>query len=151
MEERIALHQGNNQEMEWIEFTVGDSRYGMNVDKVIEIIQTKPVTKVPLAHPYIVGMVDLRGEVLPIIDMSKVLSKGQSTNTLEEKYIVAKIDDRKVGFYVHGISNIHRLHKGDIQQPDTNPTNIEVEGLIDDEQGPIFLLNVEKILVKMNQ
>jgi len=151
MEERIALHQENNQEMEWIEFTVGDSRYGLNVDKVIEIIQTKPVTKVPLSHPYILGMVDLRGEVVPIIDMSKVLSKGSSTNTLEEKYIVAEIYDKKVGFYVHGISNIHRLHKGDIHQPDTNSTDFEVEGLIDDEQGPIYLLNVEKIIEKMNE
>lgn len=68
----ILLESGTN-ELEIVEFLVGDNRFAINVIKVKEIIQPIAPTKVPHAHPYIEGIIELRGEVLPLIDLAKAL------------------------------------------------------------------------------
>ena len=68
----ILLESGTN-ELEIVEFQVGSSKFGINVIKVKEIIQPIPVTFIPHAHPHVEGIVQLRGEVLPVVSMAKVL------------------------------------------------------------------------------
>ncbi len=60
---------------EFVEFQVGKSNFGISIQHVREIIQPVPVTVLPHAHPYIEGIIQLRGEVLPVIDLKKVNRK----------------------------------------------------------------------------
>ena len=68
----ILLESGTN-ELEIVEFEVANNKFGINVIKVKEIIQPIPVTFIPHAHPHVEGIIQLRGEVLPVVDMLKVL------------------------------------------------------------------------------
>ena len=68
----ILLESGTN-ELEIVEFGIGKNKFGINVIKVKEIINPVPVTLVPHAHPHVEGIIELRGEVLPVVNVAKAL------------------------------------------------------------------------------
>ncbi len=147
----ILLESGTN-ELEIIEFQMGNNRYGINVIKVKEIILPMPVTPIPHAHPAIEGIIQLRGEVLPVINMEKVLGMPPSTNKSEEKYIVAAFNRQQVVFHVHNVTQIHRISWDRIEKPNDIYTSndSQVIGVIKQEGEMLLLLDFEKIIVDIN-
>ena len=84
MENNILLESGTN-ELEILEFIIGESSYAINVIKVREVILPIKVTKVPNIHPYIEGIIQTRGNVLPVIDISKVLGRPMEKQRSTQK------------------------------------------------------------------
>ena len=104
----ILLESGTN-ELEIVEFQVSSNKFGINVIKVKEIIQPITVTFVPHAHPHVEGIVQLRGEVLPVVSMAKVLGLPVVDRNEQEKYIVAEFNKQRVVFNVDNVTQIHRI------------------------------------------
>ncbi|WP_339170622.1 chemotaxis protein [Anoxybacillus sp. FSL W8-1294] len=147
----ILLESGTN-ELEIVEFLVGDNRFAINVIKVKEIIQPIAPTKVPHAHPYIEGIIELRGEVLPLIDLAKALGFGPSNNPAQDKYIVAQFNQQKVVFHVHNVTQIHRISWKQIEKPSQMYQGLEgqIIGVVKLNGNMILLLDFEKIVVDIN-
>lgn len=147
----ILLESGTN-ELEIVEFLVGDNRFAINVIKVKEIIQPIAPTKVPHAHPYIEGIIELRGEVLPLIDLAKALGFGPSQNPAQDKYIVAQFNQQKVVFHVHNVTQIHRISWKQIEKPSQMYQGLESQiiGVVKLNGNMILLLDFEKIVVDIN-
>ncbi|NNU91058.1 chemotaxis protein [Anoxybacillus sp. CHMUD] len=147
----ILLESGTN-ELEIVEFLVGDNRFAINVIKVKEIIQPIAPTKVPHAHPYIEGIIELRGEVLPLIDLAKALGFGPSSNPAQDKYIVAEFNQQKVVFHVHNVTQIHRISWKQIEKPSQMYQGLESQiiGVVKLNGNMILLLDFEKIVVDIN-
>ncbi|MCG6171371.1 chemotaxis protein [Anoxybacillus sp. LAT_35] len=147
----ILLESGTN-ELEIVEFLIGDNRFAINVIKVKEIIHPIAPTKVPHAHPYIEGIIELRGEVLPLIDLAKALGFGPSNNPAQDKYIVAQFNQQKVVFHVHNVTQIHRISWKQIEKPSQMYQGLEsqVIGVVKLNGNMILLLDFEKIVVDIN-
>ncbi|MBE2928769.1 chemotaxis protein [Anoxybacillus flavithermus] len=147
----ILLESGTN-ELEIVEFLIGDNRFAINVIKVKEIIQPIAPTKVPHAHPYIEGIIELRGEVLPLIDLAKALGFGPSQNPAQDKYIVAEFNQQKVVFHVHNVTQIHRISWKQIEKPSQIYQGLESQiiGVVKLNGNMILLLDFEKIFVDIN-
>ncbi|MBE2920488.1 chemotaxis protein CheV [Anoxybacillus flavithermus] len=147
----ILLESGTN-ELEIVEFLVGDNRFAINVIKVKEIIQPIAPTKVPHAHPYIEGIIELRGEVLPLIDLAKALGFGPSQNPAQDKYIVAEFNQQKVVFHVHNVTQIHRISWKQIEKPSQMYQGLESQiiGVVKLNGNMILLLDFEKIVFDIN-
>lgn len=147
----ILLESGTN-ELEIVEFLVGDNRFAINVIKVKEIIQPIAPTKVPHAHPYIEGIIELRGEVLPLIDLAKALGFGPSQNPAQDKYIVAQFNQQKVVFHVHNVTQIHRISWKQIEKPSQMYQGLESQiiGVVKLNGSMILLLDFEKIVIDIN-
>ncbi|CUA79019.1 chemotaxis protein [Anoxybacillus suryakundensis] len=147
----ILLESGTN-ELEIVEFLIGDNRFAINVIKVKEIIQPIAPTKVPHAHPYIEGIIELRGEVLPLIDLAKALGFGPSNNPAQDKYIVAQFNQQKVVFHVHNVTQIHRISWKQIEKPSQMYQGLESQiiGVVKLNGNMILLLDFEKIVVDIN-
>lgn len=147
----ILLESGTN-ELEIVEFLVGDNRFAINVIKVKEIIQPIAPTKVPHAHPYIEGIIELRGEVLPLIDLAKALGFGPSSNPAQDKYIVAQFNQQKVVFHVHNVTQIHRISWKQIEKPSQMYQGLESQiiGVVKLNGNMILLLDFEKIVIDIN-
>lgn len=147
----ILLESGTN-ELEIVEFLVGDNRFAINVIKVKEIIQPIAPTKVPHAHPYIEGIIELRGEVLPLIDLAKALGFGPSQNPAQDKYIVAQFNQQKVVFHVHNVTQIHRISWKQIEKPSQIYQGLESQiiGVVKLNGNMILLLDFEKIVIDIN-
>ena len=147
----ILLESGTN-ELEIVEFEVGSNKFGINVIKVKEIIQPIPVTFLPHAHPHVEGIIQLRGEVLPVVDMKKVLGLVNSSYSEQQKYIVAEFNKQRVVFHVDNVTQIHRFSGDQIEKPSDmyQGGNSQVIGVIKREDSMLLLLDFEKIMVDIN-
>src|SRR5690625_4599218 len=96
----ILLKSGTN-EVEVIAFSIGESHFGINVLKVREIINPITITHVPQSHQYVEGIINLREEIIPLINLSRVLGLADSTTPEQDKFIVAEMNEMKIAFRVH--------------------------------------------------
>jgi len=147
----ILLESGTN-ELEVVMFTVAGETFGINVLKVREIIQPIPITPIPKSHPNVSGVIRLREEVIPVIDLSKVLNLPPSENSKQDKFIVSELNQTLVAFHVHDVSRIHRLSWKQIEKPNEFSAGTEAYaiGIIKLDEEMAILLDFEKILVEIN-
>lgn len=147
----VLLESGTN-ELEVVEFEVGSSNFGINVIKVKEIIQPIPITFIPHAHPHVEGIIQLRGEVLPVVDMVKVLGLSTGKRNSREKFIVAEFNKQTVVFHVDSVSKIHRISWEQIEKPSGmyQGGNSQIIGVIKYQGQMILLIDFEKIVLDIN-
>lgn len=147
----ILLESGTN-ELEIVEFEVANNKFGINVIKVKEIIQPIPVTFIPHVHPHVEGIIQLRGEVLPVVDMLKVLGIPTDNRSPQQKYIVAEFNKQRVVFHVDNVTQIHRISWDQIEKPSDmyQGGTSQVIGVIKRNEEMILLLDFEKIMVDIN-
>ncbi|OIJ18961.1 chemotaxis protein CheV [Anaerobacillus alkalidiazotrophicus] len=147
----ILLESGTN-ELEVIVFSIGQGVFGINVMKVREIINPLPVTKMPNGHPNVEGIIRLRDEVLPVVNLAKVIGFPPSESPEQDKLIVAELNKMKVAFHVHNVSRIHRISWEQIEKPTKLSQGLEGStiGVIKMEDNMILLLDYEKILVDIS-
>lgn len=147
----ILLESGTN-ELEIVEFEVGRNKYGINVIKVKEIIQPLPVTSIPHAHPFMEGIIQLRGEVLPVIDTKKVLGVEDGVQNKQDKYIVAEFNQLRVVFHVENVTQIHRISWEQIEKPSNmyQGGGSQVLGVIKKGEDMLLLLDFESIMAEIN-
>jgi two-component system chemotaxis response regulator CheV len=147
----ILLESGTN-ELEIVEFGIGSNKFGINVIKVKEIINPVSVTKVPHSHRYVEGIIELRGEVLPVVDVAKALGFPPSDSPMNDKFIVAEFNKQKIVFHVHTVTQIHRISWKQIEKPSQMYQGLESQiiGVIKLNGQMILLLDFEKIVVDIN-
>jgi len=147
----ILLESGTN-ELEIVEFEVANNKFGINVIKVKEIIQPIPVTFIPHAHPHVEGIIQLRGEVLPVVDMLRVLGIQNAERSPQQKYIVAEFNKQRVVFHVDNVTQIHRISWNQIEKPSDmyQGGTSQVIGVIKQNEQMILLLDFERIMVDIN-
>jgi len=147
----ILLESGTN-ELEIVEFEVGNNKFGINVIKVKEIIQPIPVTFIPHVHEHVEGIIQLRGEVLPVVDMLKVLGLNNAVRNPQQKYIVAEFNKQRVVFHVDNVTQIHRISWDQIEKPSDmyQGGTSQVIGVIKHNSDMILLLDFERIMVDIN-
>lgn len=147
----ILLESGTN-ELEIVEFTVANNKFGINVIKVKEIINPVPITTVPHVHPAVEGIIKIRGEVVPVINMAKVLGFPNSSNPSQDKFIVCEFNKMKVVYHVHSVSRIHRISWEQIEKPNQMYSGLDTEiiGVIHMGEEMVLLLDYEKVVVDIN-
>lgn len=152
MEQKGILLESGTNELEIVEFHVANNKFGINVIKVKEIIQPIPVTFIPHAHPHVEGIVQLRGEVLPVVDMLKVLGIPNAMYSEQQKYIVAEFNKQKVVFHVDNVTQIHRISWEQIERPSDMYQGgaSQVIGVIKINGQMILLLDFERVMVDIN-
>jgi two-component system chemotaxis response regulator CheV len=152
MEQKGILLESGTNELEIVEFEVANNKYGINVIKVKEIIQPIPVTIIPHAHPHIEGIIQLRGEVLPVVDMLKVLGINNGKYSDQQKYIVADFNKLRVVFHVDNVTQIHRISWTQIEKPSDiyQGSSNQVIGVVKIGETMILLLDFEKIMMDIN-
>ncbi|GAB0167417.1 chemotaxis protein [Lysinibacillus sp. CTST325] len=152
MEHKGILLESGTNELEIVEFEVANNKFGINVIKVKEIIQPIPVTFIPHAHPHVEGIIQLRGEVLPVVDMLRVLGIQNAERSPQQKYIVAEFNKQRVVFHVDNVTQIHRISWNQIEKPSDmyQGGTSQVIGVIKQNEQMILLLDFERIMVDIN-
>ncbi len=116
MDTNILLESGTN-ELEVLEFTLGDNHYGINVAKIREILQYTPVTPVPNSHPSVEGIFMPRDTMITVINLKKCLGLPET----DEKglFIITNFNKLNVAFHVDEVIGIHRVSWENIIKPDS--------------------------------
>jgi two-component system chemotaxis response regulator CheV len=159
-ETKILLESGTN-ELEIVEFYLDESRasggyrgyYGINVAKVLEIIQMPELTEMPEAtHPSVLGAFNLRNEIIPLIDLAGWLRKSRS-ETEPPKVIVTEFNRTKSAFLVSGVTRIHRIGWQEVEAPTNYVSSLTVNsitGVVKIAGRITFILDMEKICMDLN-
>ena len=112
----ILLESGTN-ELEIVEFGIGKNKFGINVIKVKEIINPVLSRLFLIPIQMLEGIIELRGEVLPVVNVADALGFPASGTPEQDKFIVAEFNQQKVVFHVHTVTQIHRISWTQIEKP----------------------------------
>lgn len=102
---------------EFLTFILGDENYALDILTVKEIRGYESVTKIANAPPFIKGVINLRGDIVPIVDLRIKFSVGKVTYDEFTIVIVLHIDKRIVGIVVDGVSDVVSLNKDQVRPP----------------------------------
>ncbi|ABS21690.1 chemotaxis protein [Bacillus cytotoxicus] len=147
----ILLESGTN-ELEIVTYTVGENLFSINVMKVREIINPFPVTSVPESHHAVEGVVQVRGEILPVINLATALNL-KSTKPLDQtKFIISELNQMKVIFRVDEVHRIQRISWEQIDEPSSLSMGLEetTSGIVKLDGKIILLLDYEKIVCEIS-
>jgi purine-binding chemotaxis protein CheW len=133
-----------------LSFSLGDDEYGMDIRNIDTIIENNlPVTRVPGAPYYIKGVINLRGNVVPVLDLRSKLGFQPVKDKEETKIIVVNIDDMAVGIKVDRVLEVIEINKNCMEEAsgmgDGNSNKYyQAIGKINDKM--IILLDAEKVI-----
>ena len=112
--------------MQLVGFGVGQERFGVDILAVQEIIRSTDVTPVPNSPSFVEGVINLRGDIIPVIDLRKRLSLFKANTSTEKNWVlILSIGNRVVGFIVDNVSEVLKIAEEDIDPP----PNIVIAGL----------------------
>lgn len=134
---------------ELITFGIAGQLFGIDIMAIREIRAWSPVTRLPRVPDYVAGVVNLRGAVLPVIDLSLRLGWPATETTPRNPIIVSVIDGQSRGLIVHDVNDIVSLDSSTIQQPDTiaqdNITHF-LEGVAPIGEEMVMVLDLRRLM-----
>jgi chemotaxis signal transduction protein/CheY-like chemotaxis protein len=154
----ILLESGTN-EMEILEFYINtrdgsQHAFGINVAKVLEILESPGLKPIPSApHPCFMGVMSLRGSALPVLDLAVWLHLDRLAHP-HDVVMVTEINKTITGFLVSGVTQIHRVSWGDVEPPGTALDGQEgscITALAKVAGKFIQLLDLERMLSELGQ
>lgn len=111
-----TAEQLSNEQRELIAFCVGDQEYCVNITSVREIRGWTPATPLPHSPSFVRGVINLRGSVLPIVDLAMRLGQEAPEPTSRHVIIIAQIGEQIAGFLVDAVSDILTINDEQMQQ-----------------------------------
>jgi purine-binding chemotaxis protein CheW len=117
MEEMEMLAEEDTQEGRFLTFSLGKESYGIEIRYVTEIIGIQLITEIPELPEYVKGIINLRGKIIPVMDVRLRFKKEQKDYTDRTCVIVVDIRDMSIGLIVDSVSEVMTIPKQDIVQP----------------------------------
>ncbi len=147
MDTNILLESGTN-ELEVLEFVINGNHYGINVEKVREILPYQEITPVPNSHPCIEGIFMPRGEIITVIDLFQTL--GFPNNDKKNNFlIITNFNNLNIAFDVQSVLGINRVSWSDVIKPDatvSGPGTGIATGIIKKLKNLLIILDFERIV-----
>ena len=153
--QEILLESGTN-EMEILEFYLGEQSFGINVQKLREIIQYEPekTTTLPESKPSVMGTYLVRGQSITLIDLNKHLNPQQPDGDAPERpvVLVCQFNRKTTGFLVNDVNQIHRISWEDVRPmaPFIDKFKPRFTGSINVGSKEILIVDLEHILTELD-
>lgn len=140
------------EELKVIVFALGNEEYGIEVDKVRTIERLMPITRVPKTASFIKGVINLRGVVVPVIDLRGRFSLPLTEPTENSRIIVVAVEDLEVGFIVDAANDVIDIDTDNIDSPPEIVGGIKAKylrGIAKLGEGRLLImLNLSEVLNK---
>lgn len=140
-------------EMQLVVFDLASEFYGVDIGDVREIIRMQAITRVPGAPPYVEGIINLRGQVIPVVDLRKRLDLKVSEQTVDSRIVWVTINEQDVGVIVDAVTEVLRIPVSSIEPPSSMVSNVDsdyLRGIAKLESRLIILLDLGKVLTMMD-
>ncbi len=147
-----ALPEESVQIKQLVSFVLGKEEFGVDILMVQEIIRLATITPIPNAPSFIEGVINLRGKIVPIIDLRKRLKIERTSpeNAKHTRILVIEIDGNVTGFVVDSVSEVLKIPTNQIEPPPeiiiSSIDSEYIEGVIKLDQKLLVLLDFRKIL-----
>ena len=135
--------------IQMVSFKLENEEYGIEVLKVREIIRMIPITHMPNSPPYVEGIINLRGKIIPVVSMRKKFGLMEQDSSVQTRIVVMDVCGELMGFIVDSVSEVIRISGSEIQPPPNVVTGgIDQEcitGVINQAERLLVLLDLEKL------
>jgi purine-binding chemotaxis protein CheW len=152
-EENQTGGASGSREGKYLTFSLGDEEYGIGILKIKEIIGMMPITSVPQTSEFVKGVINLRGKVIPVIDLRIRFEMEPMDYTDRTCIIVVEIEGESgnvlIGNVVDSVSEVLNIKNEDIEDPPTFGTSLSTEsilGMAKLEGGVKILLDINHVL-----
>ncbi|NOZ28590.1 MAG: purine-binding chemotaxis protein CheW [Chloroflexi bacterium] len=140
---------GSVREEQLVVFRLGDELYGIDINRVQGIERMQRVTKVPRAPEFVEGVINLRGQITPVIDLRVRLGFERVEATKESRIVVVMMGEDRVGLVVDGVDGVTRVPVDRIEPPSDLVKSEEaayLRGIAKLDGGLLVLLDLDKVL-----
>ena len=137
-----------DQEFQLVIFRLAQEEYGLPITKVQEINRLVPITKLPQTPPFMEGIINLRGQIIPVIDLRKRFTLAISEYNDDSRIIIVEINGETVGVIVDAVAEVIRIAAADVEPPP--PSFIldakYIQGVGKLEGRLLILLEIDQVL-----
>ncbi len=149
MTDKNEQKQDSSKLLQLVSFILGNEEFGVDILNVHEINRMMQITKVPNAPEYVEGVINLRGRVIPVIDLRCKLGMEKKETDKNTRIIVIEISGKTVGFIVDAVKEVIRIPENITEEPPemasgVNSEYIKAVGKLDDRL--LILIDLKKIL-----
>ena len=140
-----------DQLMQLVGFNIGTELFGVSILMVQEIIRSAPITTVPNSPDFIEGIINLRGNIVPVIDLRKRLNIYKEEMDYEKSWIlILNVNDRVTGFIVDFVTKVLKIDENTVEPPpDIVVAGLEsqyIRGVCKLDENLLILLDFNRIL-----
>ena len=135
-----------------VTFHLGEELYGVNIMDVKEIVRLQNVRVIPNAPYYVEGIINLRSEIIPIIDLHKRFKIQATTKTedveMEGGFIILNIEGSKIGIIIDKVERVASVKSEEVKEPPQMLSGIGteyIEGVVREDHGYLIMLNTHKL------
>ncbi len=140
------------QELEMLAFRIGAEEYVVRIEQVREVLKIRDVTPIPHSEGHIMGVTSLRGRMLPIVDLGRLLGLTAGTRDEKSRIVVVSSDEEDTGLLVDRVTGVVRIAQDSVRPaPETLAHGAEAEfikGIARKDEKLYILLDLEKAVGK---
>lgn len=146
----VLKEKGNDDVLQWVTFMLESETYGINVMQVREVLRYTEIAPVPGAPSHVLGIINLRGNVVTVLDMRTLFGLEPSDVTNETRVIVIETSTQVVGLMVDSVAEVVYLKSSEI---DTTPTvgteegSKFIQGICNRNDTLLLLVNLDRLLI----
>ncbi len=144
MAEKIAV-----EEKQLVVFNLGEESYAVDITMVREIIQLQPITRVPGTPPSVEGVINLRGSIIPIVDLRKRFQLNRIGHNKDTRIVVVSCKGQDVGVIVDSVAQVLRIPVDSIEAASSvfNGDHLEhLMGIVKLSNRLVILLDMDRVL-----
>ncbi len=137
------------EEIQLVVFSLGREEFAVEVTQVREIIRMEEITRMPKSPYFVEGIINLRGQIIAVIDLAKRLNIDSGERGAETRIIVVEAGDVKVGMIVDSVSEVLRIGADAVEPSPTMATDVSaafLQGVVKHDNRLIILLDLTKVL-----
>ncbi len=147
------LKSMKNRAGKYLTFTLNSEEYGMEITRIREIIGMMTITRIPQTDAFVKGVINLRGKVIPVIDLRLKFEMDAIDYTERTCIIVAEIEGKSktvtIGVVVDGVSEVNNIKENEVEDPPAFGSALSTEyilGMAKKEDGVKILLDINKMM-----
>ncbi|HBV99525.1 MAG: chemotaxis protein CheW [Peptococcaceae bacterium BICA1-7] len=136
-----------NSEEQLVIFQLNDQKYALPIQETQEIIRMSNITRVPNTKHYVEGIINLRGSIVPVINLNKRLNLNVTEYGEDTRIIVVEHGGQKVGMIVDIVLEVGRFSENEIEPPSVAGDNVDyLKGVVKKEDNLWLLINLGEIV-----
>jgi purine-binding chemotaxis protein CheW len=140
------------RQLQLVTFQIGEERYGIDIMRVKEIQKVQDIRTIPNAPSFVEGIINLRGDIIPVINLHKRFHIKRLALTEEDKllsgFLILDLQGMQIGVFIDKVSRVVTVELDEIQPPPQMISGIGAEyiqGVVKEEEGYLIILDILRL------
>ena len=149
-ETAVLDENAESTQLELLTFVIAGEQYAVDIEKIVEIVTPRPITRIPNADPSVVGIISLRGTIVTLVDVRRKLKHpGAETNAPDPRVVVVEQEGETVGFEVDRVLRVIKLERTAVEPHPVvhiSEQDEAIRGVFRQANALTILLDFDKLL-----